>query len=67
MTFEPIQFTPTEDFFSDETKSQYCAGMSYKATNEAMLDLVLQWSSQGKVEITDIDPSLGTVSGSLDK
>lgn len=67
MSFEPIQFTPVEDFFSDETKSQYCAGMSYKASNEAMLDLVLGWSSQGKVEISDVDPSLGVMSGVIEK
>lgn len=67
MSFEPVQFTPVEDFFSDETKSQYCAGMSYKASNDAMLDLALQWSSEGKVKISDTDPGLGVMSGVVEK
>jgi hypothetical protein len=46
-----MQFTPLEDFFSDELRSQYCVGLSYTVREK---DLVLQsllpeWLEKGLV------------------
>lgn len=44
-------FIVTEDFFSDEINSQYCAGLSYTVHegNELLHQLVQKWYSEGKV------------------
>lgn len=65
MFLKPVQMIPVKDFFSDETKSQYCAGMSYKVNSEALLELALRWEEEGKVELSDVDPSLGVMVGTL--
>ncbi len=45
-----MQFTALKDFWSDETKSQYCKGLSYDATdNPDLLKLVKQWLKARKV------------------
>lgn len=46
-----MQFTPNEDFLSDETKSQYLKGMTYtvRPGNEALSKLVMKWIKDGKV------------------
>lgn len=43
-----VPFTVTEDFFSDETQSQYVAEMSYTARDQKLLDLVTRWVDEGK-------------------
>jgi hypothetical protein len=45
-----MQFTVLEDFWSDETKSQYCAGLSYTAADERLRKLAEQWIAEGKAE-----------------
>ena len=42
----PIDFTALDDFWSDETKSQYCADMSYRVTSD-MAKLVAGWVKEG--------------------
>lgn len=46
-----MQFTPLEDFFSPELKSQYCVGLSYRARPQdtKLLALLPTWIKQGKV------------------
>lgn len=46
-----MQFTPLEDFFSEELKSQYCVGLSYtvRPGNAKLAALVPKWISEGKV------------------
>lgn len=50
MSDQPINvpFTATEDFFSDETQSQYCEGLSYTARDQKLLDLATKWVDEGK-------------------
>jgi len=44
------RFTVLDDFFADETKSQYVAGLSYEAEEGSPLaELVDGWISEGKV------------------
>jgi hypothetical protein len=48
-----MQFTPLEDFFSDELQSQYCVGLSYTVKDDAahakLAALVPKWLAEGKV------------------
>jgi len=50
---QPVQFTPTKDFYSKETRSQYCAGLTYsvKPGNVLLEELVPQWFEAGLVNI----------------
>jgi hypothetical protein len=45
------RFTVIDDFHSDETESDYCAGLSYQANegDEILLGLLDRWISEGKV------------------
>lgn len=52
----PYRFTPTEDFFSPELRSQYCAGLKYTVKADdahAPLHALVSgdggWLDQGKV------------------
>ena len=48
-----MQFTALVDFWSDETRSQYCAGLSYTAHDDEahakLRELVPQWIAEGKI------------------
>ena len=48
-----MQFTPINDFFSDEMQSQYCKGLSYfvkaDAAHAKLAALVPKWIAEGKV------------------
>jgi len=44
-----MRFTAVQDFFSEETQSQYAAGMSYAAADDRLRDLVAKWIAEGKV------------------
>ena len=44
-----MRFTAVEDFFSDETQSQYVNGMSYAAADDRLRELVVKWIAEGKV------------------
>lgn len=46
-----MNFTPKQDFFSDATQSQYCAGLSYTARTPELTALVEQWETEGKVNV----------------
>lgn len=62
-----MQFTPIEDFFSDEMRSQYCVGLSYNVTpeNKRLSEMVTRWVAEGKVRygVPDV-PSSGRLAGS---
>ncbi len=46
-----MEFTALEDFWSEETKSQYCAGLVYSyGAGEALRPLVERWVQEGKAE-----------------
>jgi hypothetical protein len=58
-----MQFTPNEDFFSEETKSQYCKGLSYTA-QDGLLEHVQRWLEEGKVRLGAPDiPNEAQVNG----
>jgi hypothetical protein len=59
-----IHFTPTDTFFSNETKSQYVKGLSYRLefTNVKLKKLVDGWLKDGKVKI--VEKSRSGISGS---
>jgi len=46
-----MRFTAVQDFFSDETQSQYATGMSYTiaADDDRLRELVAKWIAEGKV------------------
>src|SRR5580765_8351081 len=45
-------FTALEDFFAEETKSQYVKGLSYTAiAGHAVAEHVERWAGEGKVEL----------------
>lgn len=48
-----MQFTPLEDFFSDELQSQYCAGQNYtvRPGNDRLAELVAAWAAVSRVSI----------------
>jgi len=47
------RFTAMQDFWSDETKSQYMKGLSYTVHdgNDKLAALVQRWTKEGKVEL----------------
>lgn len=52
-----MRFVPLQDFFSEETKSQYCNGMFYsvRPSNTKLAALVEKWLAEGKVrKATDV-------------
>jgi hypothetical protein len=46
-----MQFTPTEDFFSEEMRSQYMKGLTYtvRPGDDALEKCVQKWMKDGKV------------------
>lgn len=46
-----MRFTALQDFYSDETQSQYVAGLSYmaRADDARLRELVPKWIEQGKI------------------
>jgi hypothetical protein len=46
-----IGFTAARDFFSEETQSQYVAGLSYRAgvIDRVLLALLPRWQADGKI------------------
>jgi hypothetical protein len=46
-----MRFTALQDFYSDETQSQYVAGLSYAAglSDEKLRELIPKWIAEGKV------------------
>ena len=53
----PIEFTPTEHFWSESMRSQYCTGLKYtiKPGLDKLAGEVEKWLADGKVVL--IDPS----------
>lgn len=45
------RFTALQDFFSDDTQSQYAKGLGYTVQNERLGELVERWIAEGKVEL----------------
>jgi len=48
-----MRFTALQDFVSDETQSQYVAGLSYETRpgDNKLIELVPQWIVDGLVEL----------------
>ena len=48
-----MRFTALQDFYSDETQSQYVAGLSYETRSDdhKLIELVPQWIVVGRVEL----------------
>jgi hypothetical protein len=48
-----MRFTALQDFYSDETQSQYVAGLSYETRpgDRTLIELVPQWIVDGLVEL----------------
>ena len=48
-----MRFTALQDFYSDETQSQYVVGLSYEARpgDFTLIELVPQWIVDGLVEL----------------
>jgi hypothetical protein len=48
---ETFRFTPVEDFFSEETHSQYVAGLSYTVGphDSVLREAALRWLAEGKI------------------
>ena len=46
-----MRFTVLQDFYSEETQSQYVAGLSYmaRAGDERLRELIPQWIEQGRI------------------
>lgn len=45
-------FTALQDFWAEETNSQYCAGLSYADDDDnGMRDLIERWIAEGKAEL----------------
>jgi hypothetical protein len=46
-----MQFTPLQDFYSDELRSQYCVGLSYTAREKdaLLIGLLPKWIEEGLV------------------
>lgn len=51
------RFVALVDFFSEETKSQYCAGLSYTVREDKLGSLVDRWVAEGKVQMGSSAPS----------
>lgn len=59
-THVDFQFSPTEDFHSEEFHSDYLAGYRYTVKEDCVLlkQLVIKWINDGKVQIvTDKKPT----------
>lgn len=48
-----MRFTATQDFFSEETKSQYVEGLSYTVRDEKLAALAKQWLKEGKITLAE--------------
>lgn len=48
-----MRFTALQDFYSDETQSQYVAGLNYEARpgDRKLIELVPQWIVDGLVQM----------------
>jgi hypothetical protein len=46
-----MRFVALTDFFSEETASQYHAGLGYTIDNDKLAALVEKWISEGKVSL----------------
>ena len=48
-----MRFTALEDFYSDETQSQYVAGLSYESRpgDRKLIELIPQWIVDGLVQM----------------
>jgi len=48
-----MRFTVLQDFYSDETQSQYVAGLSYetRSGDHKLIELVPQWIVDGLVKL----------------
>jgi hypothetical protein len=48
-----MRFTALQDFYSDETQSQYVAGLSYETgpKDHKLIELVPQWIVDGLVQM----------------
>ena len=46
-----LVFSPTEDFFSDEFRSQYIKGLTYNVRDDKLFQAVDGWISEGKVVV----------------
>lgn len=57
----PASFSPTEDFWSDETQSQYVVGLVYTVRTPVLAKIVEQWVQAGKAMI--IDGAVSRMSG----
>ena len=44
-----MRFTALEDFFAEETQSQYVHGLSYTVESK-LIDLAPKWIREGKIE-----------------
>lgn len=44
------RFSPTRDFFSEETRSQYVKDLKYTVRDEKLRQLVERWKLQGLVK-----------------
>ncbi len=46
-----MRFTALQDFYSDETQSQYVSGLSYtvRAADERLHKLIARWIAEGKI------------------
>jgi hypothetical protein len=55
-----IRFTANADFHSDETHSDYVAGLSYtvRAGNTKLLELMRKWLAEGKVTLGGVEAEL---------
>ena len=55
-----MQFTPLKDFYSEETRSSYCVGLSYFVKDDAdhakLAGLVPTWIKEGKVRLGPARP-----------
>lgn len=57
-------FQALKDFESTETKSVYCAGLTYTVQNNRMLEALAEvWALEGKVKWLHAPEKLGMVSG----
>jgi len=48
-----MRFTALQDFYSDETQSQYVAGLSYETRpgDHKLIELVPQWTVDGLIRM----------------
>lgn len=46
-----MPFTALINFRSEETHSDYIAGLSYTARTDSLVALIARWASEGKVQI----------------